>query len=85
MVKNEGDTVAKGDILRDRDRQGQLEVESFFEGTLIKIIVRESITVPVNTVVGYIGEKGERCPTPRRPPPLRLRRPGRAPAAPSPS
>ena len=62
-VKNEGDTVAKGDILFEIETdKANLEVESFFEGTLIKIIVREGITVPVNTVVGYIGEKGEKVP-----------------------
>ena len=62
-VKQEGDAVAKGDILFEIETdKANLEVESFFEGTLIKIIVREGVTVPVNTVVGYIGAKGEKVP-----------------------
>ena len=61
--KKEGDAVAKGDILFEIETdKANLEVESFFEGTLIKVIVGEGITVPVNTVVGYIGEKGEKAP-----------------------
>ena len=42
--------------------KANLEVESFFEGVLLKIYVREGITVPVNTVVGYVGAKGEKVP-----------------------
>ena len=62
-VKQEGDAVVKGDILFEIETdKANLEVESFFEGTLIKIVVREGVTVPVNTVVGYIGAKGEKAP-----------------------
>ena len=62
-LKREGDAVAKGDILFEIETdKANLEVESFFEGTLIKVVVGEGITVPVNTVVGYIGEKGEKAP-----------------------
>ena len=68
-VKQEGDAIAKGDILFEIETdKANLEVESFFEGTLIKIIVREGVTVPVNTVVGYIGEKGEKAPDAPPPP-----------------
>jgi pyruvate dehydrogenase E2 component (dihydrolipoamide acetyltransferase) len=62
-LKKEGDTVAKGDILFEIETdKANLEVESFFEGTLIKVIVGEGVTVPVNTVVGYVGAKGEKAP-----------------------
>lgn len=62
-LKQEGDTVAKGDILFEIETdKANLEVESFFEGTLLKIYVREGITVPVNTIVGYVGEPGEKVP-----------------------
>ena len=72
-VKQEGDAVAKGDILFEIETdKANLEVESFFEGTLIKIIVREGVTVPVNTVVGYIGEKGEKAPDATPPPAISL-------------
>ncbi|MFA6272865.1 MAG: E3 binding domain-containing protein, partial [Patescibacteria group bacterium] len=61
--KKEGDPVKKGDILFEIETdKAALEVESFFEGTLIKILIGESITVPVNTVVAYVGEKGEKAP-----------------------
>jgi pyruvate dehydrogenase E2 component (dihydrolipoamide acetyltransferase) len=62
-LKKEGDAVAKGDILFEIETdKANLEVESFFEGVLLKIYVREGVTVPVNTVVGYVGTKGEKVP-----------------------
>ena len=67
--KQEGDTVAKGDILFEIETdKALLEVESFFEGTLLKILAREGQTVPVQAVVGYIGQPGEPIPeTPTSP------------------
>ena len=62
-LKKEGDPVAKGDILFEIETdKANLEVESFFEGVLLKIYVREGVTVPVNTVVGYVGTAGEKVP-----------------------
>ncbi len=62
-LKQEGDPVVKGDILFEIETdKANLEVESFFEGVLLKIYVREGVTVPVNTVVGYIGAPGEKVP-----------------------
>lgn len=62
-LKKEGDPVAKGDLLFEIETdKANLEVESFFEGFLLKIYVKEGITVPVNTVVGYVGAKGEKVP-----------------------
>jgi pyruvate dehydrogenase E2 component (dihydrolipoamide acetyltransferase) len=62
-LKREGDKVAKGDILFEIETdKANLEVESFFEGTLLKIVVAEGVTVPVNTVVGFIGTPGETIP-----------------------
>ena len=62
-LKNEGDVINKGDILFEIETdKANLEVETFFEGTLLKIYIREGITVPVDTVVGYIGAKGEKVP-----------------------
>lgn len=77
-LKQEGDPVAKGDILFEIETdKANLEVESFFEGTLIKILVREGVTVPVNTVVGFVGAPGEKIPDVAPPPP----RVAKAPAA----
>ncbi len=74
-LKQEGEAVAKGDILFEIETdKANLEVESFFEGILLKIYVGTGITVPVNTVVGYVGAAGE--PVPAQPP-----APAAAPAA----
>ena len=61
--KKVGDTVAKGDILFEIETdKAVLEVESFFEGTLLKIVVQEGTTVPINTTVGFVGDPGEAIP-----------------------
>ena len=61
--KKVGDTVAKGDILFEIETdKALLEVESFFEGTLLKTIVQEGTTVPINTTVGFVGDPGEAVP-----------------------
>ncbi len=67
--KKEGDPVKKGDIVFEIETdKAALEVESFFEGTLLKILIKEGITVPVNTPVGYVGQPGEKLPD--APPPV---------------
>jgi pyruvate dehydrogenase E2 component (dihydrolipoamide acetyltransferase) len=61
--KKVGDTVAKGDILFEIETdKAILEVESFFEGTLLKTVVQEGATVPINTTVGFVGDPGEAIP-----------------------
>jgi len=72
-LKKEGDTVAKGDVLFlvETDKS-VMEVESFSEGTLLKIAVGVGVSVPVQSVVGYLGAKGEAIPAtpaPARPAP----------------
>jgi pyruvate dehydrogenase E2 component (dihydrolipoamide acetyltransferase) len=75
--KREGDAVKKGDILFEMETdKAVLEAESFFEGTLLKILVPEGVTIPVNVPVGYIGKPGEKIPD--TPPPAA---PTAAPAA----
>jgi pyruvate dehydrogenase E2 component (dihydrolipoamide acetyltransferase) len=67
-LKKEGDTVAKGDVLFlvETDKS-VMEVESFSEGTLLKIVVGVGVSVPVQSVVAYLGAKGEAVPTPPAP------------------
>jgi len=66
--KKEGDSVRKGEILFEIETdKAVMEVESFFEGTLLKILVKENVSVPVSSVVGYIGTPGEAIPA--TPPP----------------
>jgi pyruvate dehydrogenase E2 component (dihydrolipoamide acetyltransferase) len=62
-LKKEGDAVAKGDVLFlvETDKS-VMEVESFSEGTLLKIAVGVGVSVPVQSVVGYLGAKGEAIP-----------------------
>jgi pyruvate dehydrogenase E2 component (dihydrolipoamide acetyltransferase) len=82
--KKEGDKVVKGDILFEIETdKAVLEVESFFEGTLLKILVPEGETVSVQTVVGFIGEPGEAIPEVEAPAPKALAEPAPAPETPS--
>jgi pyruvate dehydrogenase E2 component (dihydrolipoamide acetyltransferase) len=61
--KATGDTVKKGDVLFEIETdKAVLECESFYDGTLLKILVAEEETVPVQSVVAYIGEPGEEVP-----------------------
>ena len=77
----EGDAVKKGDVLFEIETdKAVLEVESFFDGNLIKVLVGEGEVVPVNSVVGYIGKKGEKAPDAPPPPPKAAPAPAEAPA-----
>jgi pyruvate dehydrogenase E2 component (dihydrolipoamide acetyltransferase) len=59
----EGDPVRKGDIVFEIETdKATMEVESFFEGTLLKILVGEGKTVPVSSPVAFIGKPGEALP-----------------------
>jgi pyruvate dehydrogenase E2 component (dihydrolipoamide acetyltransferase) len=67
--KKVGDSVAKGDILFEIETdKALLEVESFFAGTLLKTVVQEGTTVPINTTVGFVGDPGEAIPGALAPP-----------------
>jgi pyruvate dehydrogenase E2 component (dihydrolipoamide acetyltransferase) len=59
----EGDAVHKGDIVFEIETdKAVMEVESFFEGTVLKILVGEGQTVPVTAPVAFIGKHGEALP-----------------------
>ena len=61
--KQLGETVAKGDILFEIETdKAVLEVESFYAGTLLKIVAGEGVTVPVQTTVAFVGDPGEPVP-----------------------
>jgi pyruvate dehydrogenase E2 component (dihydrolipoamide acetyltransferase) len=61
--KQEGDHVAKGDILFTVETdKSVMDVESFEEGTLLKIAVRPGVSVPVQSTVGFLGKPGEPVP-----------------------
>jgi len=62
-LKKEGDPVAKGDILFTVETdKSVMEVESFAEGTLLKILVQPGLSVPVQSAVGFLGQPGEPIP-----------------------
>lgn len=62
-LKKEGDKVNKGDILFTVETdKSVMEVESFEEGTLIKIAVPPGVSMPVQSTVGFLGQPGEPIP-----------------------
>ncbi len=73
--RNVGDVVKKGDILFEVETEkAVLEVESFYDGSLLKIVVPVGQAVPIGTTVAFIGQPGEKVPDVVPPP--------QAPAAP---
>ena len=59
----EGGEVAQGDpIFEVMTDKINIEVEAPKSGVLLKVLVSEGEAVPVNQVVGYIGDKGEEIP-----------------------
>ncbi len=59
----ENDTVKKGDVLFEVETdKAVLEVESQFEGTILKIVTPAGVSVPVMTTAAIIGSKGEAIP-----------------------
>ena len=59
-VKNEGEKVAKGEVLAEIETdKATVEVESQYDGTLLKRIVEADSVVPVGAPIAFIGESGE--------------------------
>src|ERR1035437_4115485 len=87
-LKKEGDKIAKGDILFTVETdKSVMDVESFEAGTLLKIVVKPGVSVPVQSTVGFLGQPGEAVPEIPAPTPAPAPKPqeaGRAvPSAPS--
>jgi pyruvate dehydrogenase E2 component (dihydrolipoamide acetyltransferase) len=62
-LKNEGDPVAKGDVIFEIETdKSTMEVESFHDGVLLRRLVVEGQSVPVNTICAWIGAPGEAVP-----------------------
>ncbi|WP_298422131.1 2-oxo acid dehydrogenase subunit E2 [uncultured Kordia sp.] len=58
-LKQVGDNVEEGDILAEIETdKATMEFESFNEGTLLYIGVKEGETAPVDSILAVIGEKG---------------------------
>ncbi|UYZ12259.1 2-oxo acid dehydrogenase subunit E2 [Brevibacillus sp. WF146] len=67
--KEPGDDVKEGDVLLEvMTDKINIEVESYATGKLLAVYYGPDEVVPVNQVIGYIGEAGEQVPD--APPPL---------------
>lgn len=88
--KAEGDAVEEGDVIAEVETdKAAMEMESFFEGTLLKILVEPGNAVRVGEAMAIIGEAGEDisgliggAAEPAAPAPVQAAAP--APAAPTP-
>ncbi len=59
-LKKVGDTVNEGDILAEIETdKATMEFESFYEGTLLHIGIKEGETAKVDTLLAIIGKKDE--------------------------
>lgn len=58
-LKNEGDKVDEGDILAEIETdKATMEFESFYEGTLLYVGIKEGETAPVDSLLAIIGPEG---------------------------
>ena len=79
----EGDEIKKGAVLFEVETdKAVLEVESQFEGTLLKIVTPAGKEVPVMTIAAVLGTPGEAIPPIPEPPAAPAEKPAAAPAPP---
>lgn len=58
--KQEGDSVETGEILAEVETdKATMEMESFFDGVLLRILVPAGDPAPIGTAIAIIGEEGE--------------------------
>lgn len=58
--KRKGDKISRGDILAEVETdKANLEIESFFHGTLLEVFVNEGSQAKVGEVIAILGEPGE--------------------------
>jgi len=82
-LKKEGDAVKNGDMLAEVETdKATMELESFFDGTLVKIFVPAGSQVAIGAPLAAIGAPGEKVETPAAPPPASAPAKKSAPAAP---
>lgn len=67
-LKKEGDAVTSGDILAEVETdKATMELECFFEGTLVKIFVDAGAEVELGAPLCAVGEPGEKVEAPAAP------------------
>src|ERR1700687_2437469 len=60
-LKKEGDKVSLAEAIAEVETdKSNLEIESYEDGFLLKILVKEGQSVPVGSPIAYVGEKGEK-------------------------
>ena len=89
-LKKEGDVVKAGDMLAEVETdKATMELESFFDGTILKIFSPAGSQVPLGAPLCAIGKPGEKvdAPAPKAAPaaPAEEKKPDAAPAAAAPS
>ena len=58
--KKKGDEISNGDVLAEIETdKATMELESFDDGTLLKIFVGEGKEVPIGSPLAAVGEEGE--------------------------
>ena len=66
--KREGDAVKSGDILAEVETdKATMELESFFDGTLLKIFVLDGAQVAIGDALCAVGQPGEKVAAPASP------------------
>jgi pyruvate dehydrogenase E2 component (dihydrolipoamide acetyltransferase) len=64
-LKREGDKVASGDMLAEVETdKATMELECFFDGTLLKIFAPAGSSVPLGAVLCAVGQPGEKVEAP---------------------
>jgi pyruvate dehydrogenase E2 component (dihydrolipoamide acetyltransferase) len=59
-LKNEGDAVETGEPIAEVETdKATMEMESFFDGVLLKILIPAGSGVPIGVAMGIVGEEGE--------------------------
>jgi pyruvate dehydrogenase E2 component (dihydrolipoamide acetyltransferase) len=82
--KNEGDTIAVGDVLAEVETdKAVMELVARAGGTMIKRVVEVGTTLPVGGIVAWLGNKGEEVPSGGAAAPITAAAPKTAGAAPS--
>jgi pyruvate dehydrogenase E2 component (dihydrolipoamide acetyltransferase) len=84
--KNEGDAVAQGDVLAEVETdKAVMELVARAAGRLLTRLVAEGATVPVGSVLGWIGEAGEAIPGDGAKAPSAAAKPAAPPPQPAPA
>jgi pyruvate dehydrogenase E2 component (dihydrolipoamide acetyltransferase) len=85
-LKKEGDLVKAGDMLAEVETdKATMELECFFDGTLVATFVPEGSQVPLGAALCAIGKPGEKVEAPAPKPSAEAPAPTAAPASPAPA